>query len=126
MSVRRVATFVRSVSEILPEFSANQQMLYSLINSVSYCLQVVTSCSCTSKAAVYLNKTRVLEPGSPTARNTKDPENASDSCAQNSPADPRRQHGGAVTANRLGQLVEEILQIAADLILVRSRVLLQI
>ncbi|XP_032406611.1 polycystic kidney disease 1 like 1 [Xiphophorus hellerii] len=117
MNVRRVATFVRSVSEILPEFSANQQMLYSLINSVSYCLQVVTSCSCTSKAAVYLNKTRVLEPGSPTAPNTKDPENASDSCAQNSPAGPHRQHGGAVTANRLGQLVEEILQIAADLIL---------
>uniref|UniRef100_A0A3B5LDR9 Polycystic kidney disease protein 1-like 1 n=1 Tax=Xiphophorus couchianus TaxID=32473 RepID=A0A3B5LDR9_9TELE len=122
MSVRRVATFVRSVSEILPEFSANQQMLYTLINSVSYCLQVVTSCSCTSKAAVSFNKPRVLEPGSPTAPNTKDPENASDSCAQNSPAGPRRQHGGAVTANRLGQLVEEILQIAADLILVRSRV----
>uniref|UniRef100_A0A3P9PJT5 Polycystin 1 like 1, transient receptor potential channel interacting n=1 Tax=Poecilia reticulata TaxID=8081 RepID=A0A3P9PJT5_POERE len=63
-SVRHVATFVGSVSERLPEFSANRE---SLINSVSYCLQVVTSCSCTSKAADRFNRTRVLEPGSPTA-----------------------------------------------------------
>ncbi|XP_014845773.1 PREDICTED: polycystic kidney disease 1 like 1-like [Poecilia mexicana] len=110
-SVRRVATFVRSVSEILPEFSANRE---SLINSVSYCLQVVTSCSCTSKAADCFNRTCVVEPGSPTAQSTKDSENASDSCAQESPAGPHLQHGGAAAAN---QLMEEILQTAADLML---------
>uniref|UniRef100_A0A3B3YBB8 Polycystic kidney disease 1a n=1 Tax=Poecilia mexicana TaxID=48701 RepID=A0A3B3YBB8_9TELE len=115
-SVRRVATFVRSVSEILPEFSANRE---SLINSVSYCLQVVTSCSCTSKAADCFNRTCVVEPGSPTAQSTKDSENASDSCAQESPAGPHLQHGGAAAAN---QLMEEILQTAADLMLVRSGV----
>ncbi|XP_017157255.1 polycystic kidney disease 1 like 1 [Poecilia reticulata] len=113
-SVRHVATFVGSVSERLPEFSANRE---SLINSVSYCLQVVTSCSCTSKAADRFNRTRVLEPGSPTAQNAKDSENASDSCAQESPAGPHLQHGGAAAANRRGQLVEEILQTAADLML---------
>uniref|UniRef100_A0A3B3UTW8 Polycystin 1 like 1, transient receptor potential channel interacting n=1 Tax=Poecilia latipinna TaxID=48699 RepID=A0A3B3UTW8_9TELE len=110
-SVRHVATFVRSVSEILPEFSANRE---SLINSVSYCLQVVTSCNCTSKAADCFNRTCVVERGSPTAQSTKDSENASDSCAQESPAGPHLQHGGAAAAN---QLMEEILQTAADLML---------
>ncbi|KAM4719111.1 polycystin-1-like protein 1 [Anableps anableps] len=39
MSVRHVATYIQSVSEMFPELSGNQDMLYSLINSLSYCLQ---------------------------------------------------------------------------------------
>ncbi|MED6272789.1 hypothetical protein CHARACLAT_000309 [Characodon lateralis] len=108
-SVRCVASHVRSVSEKLPEFSANQDMLYSLINSLSYCLQVVTSCSCTPETPGNLNNTHVLGPGSLTAQNTKDSESPS--------AGPHLEHGGEVPAKRLMQLVEEIMQSAADLML---------
>ncbi|MEQ2307153.1 hypothetical protein AMECASPLE_015419, partial [Ameca splendens] len=108
-SVRCVASHVRSVSEKLPEFSANQDMLYSLINSLSYCLQVVTSCSCTPETPGNFSNTHVLGPGSLTAQNTKDSERPS--------AGSHLEHGGEVPAKRLMQLVEEILQSAADLML---------
>ncbi|KAK5603956.1 hypothetical protein CRENBAI_025392, partial [Crenichthys baileyi] len=108
-SVRCVASHVRSVSEKLPEFSANQDMLYSLINSLSYCLQVVTSCSCTPETTGNFNNTHVLGPGSLTAQNTKDSEHPS--------TGPHLEHGGEVPTKRVMQLVEEILQSAAELML---------
>uniref|UniRef100_A0A087XIW0 Polycystic kidney disease 1a n=1 Tax=Poecilia formosa TaxID=48698 RepID=A0A087XIW0_POEFO len=78
-------------------------------------LQVTNQVTLTSvRHVATFVRTCVVEPGSPTAQSTKDSENASDSCAQESPAGPHLQHGGAAAAN---QLMEEILQTAADLML---------
>ncbi|KAM4544133.1 polycystin-1-like protein 1 [Fundulus diaphanus] len=116
-SVRHVASHVRSVSEKLPEVRANQAMLHSLINSLSHCLQVVTSCSCTPETPQAFNNTHVLGAGSLIAQSRKDSENASDGCAQSTSSTPDLEHGGAAAAKRLVQLGEEILRSAADLML---------
>uniref|UniRef100_A0A3Q2NUX1 Polycystin 1 like 1, transient receptor potential channel interacting n=1 Tax=Fundulus heteroclitus TaxID=8078 RepID=A0A3Q2NUX1_FUNHE len=124
MSVRHVASHVRSVSEKLPEVSADQATLHSLINSLSHCLLVVTGCSCTPETPQAFNSTRVSGAGSLVAESRKDSENASDGCAQSPSSTPDLEHGGEVPAKRLAQLGEEILRSAADLMLVRPRMFL--
>lgn len=118
MSVRHVASYVRSVSAMLPEIRPDQEMLYSLINSLSYCLRVVICCSCTPEAPDNPNNADVLKAGSLKAQNIQDSENASNRHAQNPSTGPHLQHGGVAPTKRLAQLVEEILQTAADLMLV--------
>ncbi|XP_035981647.1 polycystic kidney disease 1 like 1 [Fundulus heteroclitus] len=117
MSVRHVASHVRSVSEKLPEVSADQATLHSLITSLSHCLLVVTGCSCTPETPQAFNSTRVSGAGSLVAESREDSENASDGCAQSPSSTPDLEHGGAAAAKRLAQLGEEILRSAADLML---------
>ncbi|XP_038126404.1 polycystic kidney disease 1 like 1 [Cyprinodon tularosa] len=98
-SVRHVASQVRSVSKKFPEFTAKEERLHSLINLLSYCLQVVTG------------------PGSSTKPQKKDCEEGSDCSEPNKSTVSTLEHGEAGPAEPLAQLVEEILLTAADLML---------
>ncbi|XP_015242082.1 PREDICTED: polycystic kidney disease protein 1-like 1 [Cyprinodon variegatus] len=98
-SVRHVASQVRSVSKKFPEFTAKEERLHSLINLLSYCLQVVTG------------------PGSSTKPQKKDCEEGTYCNEPNKSTIALLEHGGAGPAEPLAQLVEEILLTAADLML---------
>uniref|UniRef100_A0A3Q2DVD1 Polycystin 1 like 1, transient receptor potential channel interacting n=1 Tax=Cyprinodon variegatus TaxID=28743 RepID=A0A3Q2DVD1_CYPVA len=116
-SVRHVASQVRSVSKKFPEFTAKEERLHSLINLLSYCLQVVTGCSCTPEKPENSNNTHVSGPGSSTKPQKKDCEEGTYCNEPNKSTIALLEHGGAGPAEPLAQLVEEILLTAADLML---------
>lgn len=102
MSVRRVTSHVRAVWEQFSELSdadQNHRMLHSLISLLSNGLQVVSSCR--------------YAPETPDGNITEELE------SESPPYCYQFKHTGSIPIKQAPQLLGDILQTAADLMLVR-------
>ena len=102
-SARTVAAHVRAVSEQFSDWNrADQRMLNTLVSLLSYSLQVVTSHDYTLQIP-----------------STADPKHTPKHCLPDSSIGPHVTQEGSIPTNPAVQLVDDILQTASDLILVR-------
>ncbi|XP_072234365.1 polycystin-1-like protein 1 [Leuresthes tenuis] len=120
-SVRLVTAYVQAVSEQLSEFSdrryGNQRMLNTLMSLLSYSLQVVTSCDYSPSSPKRDDITQTPESDSPTDESIKDFEEPHNRCLPDSSTGPHVRQGGSASIKQVVQLVDDILQTAADLML---------
>ncbi|KAM4534073.1 polycystin-1-like protein 1 [Odontesthes bonariensis] len=120
-SVRLVTAHVQAVSEQLSEFSdrhyGNQRMLNTLMSLLSYSLQVVASWDYSPNSPKRDDITQTPESDLPTDESIKDFEDPHNRCLPHSSAGPHVRQGGSVSTKQVVQLVDDILQTAADLML---------
>jgi len=119
-----VTAYVQAVSEQLSEFSdrryGNQRMLNTLTSLLSYSLQVVTSCDYSPNSPKRDDITQTPVSDLPTDESIKDFEEPHNRCLPDSSTGPHVRRGGSVSTKQVVQLVDDILQTAADLMLVRE------